>query len=121
MKAEKRVIKFRGKRIKDGKWVYGYLSAKSQITTTLSSEYGNANHLVDSDTVGQFIELEDENGTEVYEGDYVKCRVAFEPEPYYQLSVEFIDGAWCFVSDELDEVNTISMVEIFEVSGNIYD
>lgn len=75
-----RPIKFRGKRLYDDKWVYGYLW-KDDACGDVFIKDGRTLivHRVDPETIGQYICL-DAEGNEVYEGDIV-CR---KRDLYYQ-------------------------------------
>ncbi len=75
-----RVIKFRGKRLSDGLWVYGtpiQTHVGTYIITEenphICSEYGYMEidefSKVQPDTVGQSTGMTDKNGVEIYEGD----------------------------------------------------
>lgn len=134
-------IKFRGKSLNTGNWVFGDLrqSGKRKFV-----EYE-----VNPDTVGQFVGLWDNNGKEVYEHDYISINLKYE---YHTLhgtipdqdcvcegEVVYMDCFACFglrlykaeypISRELEECPYLTMpllrfdleCESIEVFGNVFD
>lgn len=71
----KRVIKFRGKRTINGEWVYGSLLVWPNGRTYILERENNGNTAweceIAPDTIGQFTELHDAQGKEIYEGDVI--------------------------------------------------
>lgn len=66
-----RTIKFRGKRIDNGQWVYGFLAEDYYINDVNSVDFPSIE--IASETVGQFTGLFAEDGHEIYENDLVVC------------------------------------------------
>lgn len=73
-----REILFRGKRIDNGKWVYGDLVQNTQDKQTLiiiaETKESVSYKEVDKDTIGQYTSLTDKNVTKIFEGDIVITR-----------------------------------------------
>jgi uncharacterized phage protein (TIGR01671 family) len=142
-----REIKFRGKRVDTGGWIYGSLSiqhdecgSKVFLITEIRNDcrnltisgygnyspYGNFGKYlyVDGNTIGQFTGLTDKNGKEIYEGDIV-----YSSETNYATGedigrgqIVYDDGfvgfvIWIYGNTYLQSPNG----DYIEVIGNIHD
>lgn len=105
----RQIIKFRGKRIDNGKWVFGDLihqnDGRIEICTHIGTwrenpedvdAYGEE-FVVNPDTVGQFTSLHDKNGKEIYEGDLLRYLPVnkWDEENFVAHEVFFHDNDYC--------------------------
>jgi uncharacterized phage protein (TIGR01671 family) len=73
-----REIKFRGKRLDNGEWAYGFYYAIGEhhyihsVRKLFGESWESNTYQVDPETVGQFTGFIDINGIESYENDIVK-------------------------------------------------
>jgi uncharacterized phage protein (TIGR01671 family) len=119
-----REILFRGKRLDNGEWVYGYLVVIDGVAHITENIFTfNFFMKVDPATVGQFTGLRDRNGTEIYEGD-----VVFHHRHKIKAYWEWHSDHACFVGREISyDEPLISRYYIrldepdLEVIGNIHD
>lgn len=136
-----RTIKFRGQRIDNGEWVYGFLymlplptGVGCMILTTDNTHEDNSiepeYHLaftlwvdlfpVKPETVGQYTEQKDKNSREIYDGDILR-----DIDGLKRVGDEWIDNVHIIPVEYKEarfNISSLSKVtEYTEVIGNIYD
>lgn len=119
-----REILFRGKRVDNDEWVYGFLTCMNYIDVFTQKvcydgeeelKYCTVEHCqVDAHTVGQYTGLTDKNGKKIFEGDIV------ESPHGTQGVVEWQNAECAFLVNIGDDLQTMDDCP-YEVVGNIYD
>lgn len=146
---KRRSIKFRGKRIDNGEWVFGFLfrttvdgmpcncilNGDSLFDDTSLPEYismyftlNKDLFVVVPDTVGQFTGLHDKNGEEIYEGDILQWG---EGDYKIKQVVMFLHGAFGYKCDPYTFIPYVGNTNFdfwakgtdhrFEIIGNTHD
>lgn len=115
-----RSIKFKAKRLDNGKWVEGYFYAECDNTYIIEDKQSesmlnrNKAHQVDPLTVCQFTGLKDKNGTPIYEGDIVMHK---DNNAERIGDINWDSKAFCFGQGLLVHYSSEDMVVI----GNKFD
>lgn len=125
-----REIIFRGKRIDNGKWVYGDLAHFPDKINIDPHEHGQPwrGYAVIPETVGQYTGLTDKNGKRIFEGDMVAFR---EFKTVYKGKVVFNEKTCGFeiwfstavgsYGEKATHTVNFANIDYIEIIGNIHD
>ena len=110
-------ILFKGKRVDNGEWVYGWYAPLVCNDKTVIPSIKDSNGIawkVERNTVSQFTGLCDKNGKKIFEGDIV------ESPNGTQGFIEWQNAECAFLVNIGDDWQTMDDCP-YEVIGNIYD
>lgn len=113
-----REILFRGKRIDNGEWAYGYLGVNYRAEITIETIHTRQE--IDPKTIGQYTGLIDKKMNRIFEGDVME----FDAYGlHYKGEVFFDEGAFC-VKCNRPTASTFLMIALLHDAvcvGNIHD
>lgn len=135
-----RPIKFRGKRLDNGEWVYGHYSdfncnpdGLAKMKYYIGVPIGGCEYEVTPSTIGQYTGVKDKNGKEIWEGDifkeddsgivrsvfWVPGGLAFEDNP---VTFGYDHRAPVYPYSSIAEMQNASWLsQCCEIIGNIHD
>lgn len=123
---EKREILFRGWNKKNKKWLYGYYCVNRGEHFIAPDEFVNPlasyeDYVVDADTVGQYIGMEDAKGVKIFEGDIIGgdgCTHVIqynEEDSRFEAAIEGIPYVTCGINLQwIDECKKVVIRNIHE-------
>lgn len=122
-----REILFRGKSLRTGEWIQGYLFRcweRAYIAWGMVNDNADTKE-VDPETVCQYTGLTDKNGRKIFEGDIVSAPFTGYAGKTRERKgiVEFVNGAFSVNWNDSEEYgkNFAGYVNDIEVIGNIFD
>ena len=122
-----RKIKFRGKRIDNGEWVYGYLAEKyfyADKKYVILTEYADARNFIEyeviPETICQFTGIFDYTDYEVYEDDIIQHFDGRIGKVVWNKAYGRFDIA---IKNKSDTINSfrVSGLGRYDVIGNVHD
>lgn len=113
-----RIIRFRGKSINNGQWVYGLLRMRLGMPNVIIESENGLGVDIDPKTIGEFTNRTDKNQKDIYEGDIVKD---YTTDTTWSVNWSDEDGGWGDSNNHPHYSLFKSLEKSFEVIGNIYD
>ncbi len=128
-----RTIRFRGKPVDSGEWVYGDLLQIKDVAYIINYDFEEHHDTNDSElwtlsekvipeSLGQFTGLQDNHGTDIFEGD--KLKLTDSDGNTWETTVRFSEGGFLIDVEHNDfNITCIGFLEeetTIEIIGNVH-